>query len=185
MDKGYDANYIHQFFRELEAYSIIPARKGCRRGNYRKEMRDFFDYAQYWERNCAEWNNSSLKRVFGDYVRSRNFRTQHSEVAARIILHNLKVVFLRLFHVSPFKDEVRKLYREKLIRYIGNKTPSLLKKYFLPVFAGFIIASPLPDEIGVTLLAASKSISAKVFSVISYALNTAGIFAILLAGRLI
>ena len=100
MDKGYDANYIHQYFRELETYSIIPARKGCRRGNYRKEMRDFFDYAQYWERNCAEWNNSSLKRVFGDYVKSHNFRTQHSEVAARIILHNLKVILVRLFHVS-------------------------------------------------------------------------------------
>ena len=48
--------------------------------------------------------------------------------------------------------------------------------------AGFIIASPLPDEIGVTMIAASKSISAKVFSVISYVLNTAGIFVILMIG---
>ena len=109
MDKGYDANYIHKYFRELEVYSIIPVRKNCRRGNYRKEMRDFFDYVQYWERNCAEWNNSNLKRVFGDYVRSHKFRTQHSEVAARIILHNLKVVLLRLFHVS------RRTVRIKLV----------------------------------------------------------------------
>ena len=100
LDKGYDANWVHDHFRTQGVYSIIPVRKNIRRGRYRKEMRDYFDYGQYWERNCAEYNNSSLKRWFGDYVRSNTFRTQHSEVAARIILHNLKAVLLRLFHVS-------------------------------------------------------------------------------------
>lgn len=100
MDKAYDANWVHECFRDKGVYSIIPVRKGCVRGRYRKEMRDYFDYSQYWERNCGEWNNSSFKRRFGDYVRSNKFRTQHSEVAGRIILHNLKVVLLRLFHLS-------------------------------------------------------------------------------------
>ena len=81
-----------------------------------------------------------------------------------------------------FRDEVRKISREKLMVYASHKTPSFLKRYLLMVVAGFIIASPLPDEIGVTLLAASKSLSAKVFSVISYVLNTAGIFVILAVG---
>ena len=112
MDKAYDANWVHEHFRKQGVYSIIPARKGCRRGRYRKEMRDCFDYSQYWERNCAEWNNSSLKRRFGDYVKSNTFRTQHSEVAARIILHNLRVLLLRLFHVSPAHD---KLYKYLLL----------------------------------------------------------------------
>lgn len=100
MDKGYDANWVHKEFRERNTYSIIPVRRGCRRGTYRKEMRDYFDYAQYWQRNCAEYNNSSLKRRFGDYVRSVTFRAQHSEVAARIIIHNLKAILARLFHWS-------------------------------------------------------------------------------------
>lgn len=100
MDKGYDANWVHKEFRERNTYSIIPVRRGCRRWNYRKEMRDYFDYAQYWQRNCAEYNNSSLKRRFGDYVRSVTFRAQHSEVAARIIIHNLKAILARLFHRS-------------------------------------------------------------------------------------
>jgi transposase len=99
MDKGYDANWVHEHFRERGMYSIIPAKKNCVRGNYRKEMRDYFDYGQYWERNCGEWNNSSFKRRFGDYIRSNNFRTQHSEVSARVILHNLKSFLARLFHV--------------------------------------------------------------------------------------
>jgi len=98
LDKGYDANYIHAHFRDQGVYSIIPAKKNCRRGNYRKQMRDCFDYEQYWQRNSAEYNNSSLKRRFGDYVRSVTFRSQHAEVAARIILHNLKAILTRLFH---------------------------------------------------------------------------------------
>ncbi|MDP3766278.1 MAG: hypothetical protein Q8R04_07230 [Nanoarchaeota archaeon] len=91
-------------------------------------------------------------------------------------------LFIFNFIRYSFKDEVRRLSREKLVMYINNKNPSLFKRYLLPVVAGFIIASPLPDEIGVTMLAASKSISAKVFSVISYVLNTAGIFAVLMIG---
>lgn len=84
-----------------------------------------------------------------------------------------------------FADEIEKLSREKAMNRINNKIPSLLKKYFVPVLAGFIIASPLPDEIGVSLLAISKSISTKFFSVLSYVLNTAGIFIILLIGSAI
>ncbi|MEK6984753.1 MAG: hypothetical protein AABX33_09345 [Nanoarchaeota archaeon] len=82
-----------------------------------------------------------------------------------------------------FKDEVKKLYKEKLIVYANHKTPSFLKRYLLPVVAGIIIASPLPDEIGVTMLASFKSISEKIFLMLSYSLNTAGIFVILLIGK--
>lgn len=82
-----------------------------------------------------------------------------------------------------FADEIKRLSREKPVLYINHKTPNIFKKYLLPVVAGFIIASPLPDEIGVSLLAVSKNISMKIFSAISYMLNTVGIFIILLIGR--
>ncbi len=84
-----------------------------------------------------------------------------------------------------FADEIKKLSREKVVKYINHKTPSLLRKYLLPVIAGFIIASPLPDEIGVSLMAASRNISMKMFSIVSYMLNTAGIFVILIIGNII
>ncbi|MFA4834313.1 MAG: hypothetical protein WC619_05795 [Patescibacteria group bacterium] len=84
-----------------------------------------------------------------------------------------------------FADEIKKLSKEKAIHYLNNKTPNLLKKYFVPILAGFIIASPLPDEIGVSLLATSQSISTKSFSILCYILNTTGIFIILLIGSAI
>ena len=100
LDKGYDANWVHAEFRDRGVYSIIPARNGCKRGRYRKEMRDYIDWQQYWQRNASEYNNASLKKRFGDFIRSNTYRTQHSEITARIILHNLKSILHRLFHRS-------------------------------------------------------------------------------------
>ncbi|MFH1210144.1 MAG: hypothetical protein V1663_05135 [archaeon] len=82
---------------------------------------------------------------------------------------------------KTFADELENLSKEKIINILNN-IPSSLKKYFVPVLAGFIIASPLPDEVGILILATSKSISTKVFSILSYILNTAGIFVILWIG---
>lgn len=56
-------------------------------------------------------------------------------------------------------------------------------KYFswtLPVFGSLIIASPLPDELGVSLMGISKTNSLK-FALISYILNSVGIFLIVSA----
>lgn len=89
------------------------------------------------------------------------------------------------FVEHSMSDEIRKLSKEKISLYINRKTPSILKKYLIPVVAGFIIASPLPDEIGVSLLAASRTISLKIFLVISYLLNTIGIFSIFYIGSII
>ena len=86
---------------------------------------------------------------------------------------------------SSFSDEIDKLSKEKIIRKFHTSMPNRFKKYLLPVFAGFIIASPLPDELGVTLLAIHRHISVKIFMMLSYTLNTAGIFAVLYVGNLI
>ena len=90
-----------------------------------------------------------------------------------------------MFVRASFADEIEKLSKEKLIVKLNHHTPGKLKKYFLPVLAGFIIASPLPDEIGVTLLASVRSISTRLFAVVSYLLNTLGILVILSVGNLI
>ncbi|MBI4439487.1 hypothetical protein HY638_00785 [Candidatus Woesearchaeota archaeon] len=94
------------------------------------------------------------------------------------------IAIFRLIRYS-FADEIRGFFRERAVRYIYRNTPAKVKSVFIPVVAGLIIASPLPDEIGVSLLAASKSISLEAFVVASYILNTAGIFVILMIGRLL
>ncbi|MEK6947224.1 MAG: hypothetical protein AABX32_06475 [Nanoarchaeota archaeon] len=94
------------------------------------------------------------------------------------------LIIFKFIRVS-FADEIKRLSKEKLVVNLNNSAPSIFKKYFLPVLAGFIIASPLPDELGVTLLASVKSISTRIFSIMSYILNTVGILAILIIGTII
>jgi len=87
-----------------------------------------------------------------------------------------------------FIDEIEKLEKEKIIRHIEKKEKKLLGhyyKYVFPTLAGLLIASPLPTEIGVTMLASIKKISIKKFMIIAYLLHTFGIFIILLIGNFI
>lgn len=90
---------------------------------------------------------------------------------------------------STFSDEINSLSNGisngKMMKAINHTIPSIIKKHLLMVIAGFIIASPLPDEIGVSLMATSRHISPKLFTILSYLLNTIGIFLVLYIGRLI
>lgn len=86
---------------------------------------------------------------------------------------------------NSFNDEIKKLSDKKMIRRINKLTSKSIKKYFLMFLAGFIIATPLPDEIGVSILASATKISIKIFSLISYILNTLGIFFLLYLGKII
>ncbi|HLC60053.1 MAG TPA: hypothetical protein VJJ52_01340 [Candidatus Nanoarchaeia archaeon] len=114
---------------------------------------------------------------------------EHQNIYAATIIGGFGALLSDLiifrFIRASFADEIEKLSKEKLIVELDHHTPSKLKKYFLPVMAGFIIASPLPDEIGVTLLASIRSISTSLFTLISYASNTFGIFVILTVGKMI
>lgn len=75
-------------------------------------------------------------------------------------------------------DEIRLLYYE----LGGYNLNVLLKtKYFawtLPLIGAFFIASPLPDEIGISLMGLS-SIKQSNFIILSFILNTIGIFLLL------
>jgi len=82
-----------------------------------------------------------------------------------------------------FHDELDKLKKEPFIVRISKSLHGNLKKYIMPVLAMIVIASPLPDEIGVVLLASSKVITLRMFSILAYVLNTLGIFIILIIGN--
>jgi len=85
-------------------------------------------------------------------------------------------------------DEINKLGQEKFIKGIASNVRRFLGYYYrcvFIVFAGFLIASPLPTEIGVTMIASMKDISTKEFMVIAYFLHSLGILVILTIGHLI
>ena len=89
MDKGYDSNKVHAYFRDKGVCSVIPVRKNCIRGRYRKEMRDYFDYGLYWQRNIAETLISCIKRKYGASVNSKSIAAQRADLYCRMILYNI------------------------------------------------------------------------------------------------
>lgn len=86
------------------------------------------------------------------------------------------------------KDELVNEVKPLFERFGGKHLIVVLHtKYFswtLPVIGAIIIASPLPDEIGVSLMGLSK-IKTINFLLLSFALNSIGIFLVLTASLLL
>ena len=93
------------------------------------------------------------------------------------------ILIFRFIKIS-FMDEFEELKKTKIIlntQKAMNKGFGLrISNYLLYAFAGILIASPLPDEVGVTMLAGLTKIKAYVLATISFILNTFGIIIILL-----
>jgi hypothetical protein len=94
-DKGYDSEENHVLVRErLKAYSIIPPRNmhvpiWKTHGRYRKQMKRGYTKLLYNQRNKDETIMSVIKRLFGEYVRSKLIRTQNRELSFRCIAYNM------------------------------------------------------------------------------------------------
>jgi hypothetical protein len=84
------------------------------------------------------------------------------------------------------KDRVFEELTPAFLKNGGNMLVKLFKTpYFgwlLPFVGAFIIASPLPDEIGIGLLGASK-LNNYQFIVLSFLLNSIGIFLVIITAR--
>jgi len=78
------------------------------------------------------------------------------------------------------KEKVFQLVK-KIIRFV---IPAWLRKIVAPFFIGFIIASPLPDEVGTILLSANRKISPTKFMIVTFLLNFVGILILLGLGRI-
>lgn len=94
---------------------------------------------------------------------------------------------LLIFHFIRFSflDELHRLGRMSLIRWIRRHShkesvPEQIRHYIKWSIAGIIIASPLPDELGVTLLSSSADVKGKPFAAFCFTLDAIGILVVLL-----
>ncbi len=82
-----------------------------------------------------------------------------------------------------FLDEFNEIKKIKIIKLTNSAIKKSFSKklinYTLFILAGVVIASPLPDEVGVALLAGISEIKTSIFSLFSFVLNTLGILFIL------
>ena len=115
-DRGYDAEELFKLvFEELGAYPLILQKrldvpKHRRKGRYRKETIDAFDYGEYLQRNKVETAFSILKRKFGFSIKSKDIKMQKVEAMSRIVAYNIDrlleagkqviLIFIRITRVS-------------------------------------------------------------------------------------
>src|SRR4030042_2552473 len=93
-------------------------------------------------------------------------------------------LFIFKFIKISFADEFKKLKKTKTIKrlekVINDSLGEKIKIYLMYIFAGILIASPLPDEFGIIMLAGLTKINFKILIVLSFILNTLGILLILI-----
>ena len=100
MDKGYDAEWLHEFFAQHKVRSIAPVRKNWRRGFYRKKLAVKFPQKLYNKRSRVESVFHSFKQRYGSSISSKRANTARSEVYCRSILYNLFILLCRLLGQS-------------------------------------------------------------------------------------
>ena len=125
LDKGYDAEHVHEFIREvLGAESIIPARNENveiykTKGKYRKLMKKGYSKKKYHQRSKNETVNSVVKRKCGDGTLALNWRIQNKEVIFKLILYAARrftsIVFLCFYKniIIPLKKEESLIFSEE------------------------------------------------------------------------
>ncbi len=93
------------------------------------------------------------------------------------------LLIFRIIRFS-FQDEFDALKKEHLFKefseLINHTIGKKIKSYLALAFAGFLIASPLPDEAGITILAGVTRIKEWQIGVISFVFNSIGILVFLL-----
>ncbi len=88
------------------------------------------------------------------------------------------------------QDEIGKFRETRIFKYIYSLVhhqyiSERVRQYFLWSIAGLVIASPLPDEFGITMISGISNMRKSTFMMLCLCLNTAGILLILLAARAI
>lgn len=83
------------------------------------------------------------------------------------------------FIKTSFEDEIKQIsnskHFQKISKAISTHLGDKIKLYLTYALAGFVIASPLPDEVGVFMLAGLKKINPYLLMLIAFILNTIGI----------
>ncbi len=102
--------------------------------------------------------------------------------AALIAGFGASIADLLIFKIIRFSfmDEFKRLEKTRVIKdiekIVNNNKHVLIRHYLLYIFAGLALATPLPDELGVSMLAGLTTIKPLALAITSFILHTSAIF---------
>jgi len=121
-------------------------------------------------------------------ILSRHYPLLNSSLLATfgaIIGNGLAYNLLRISYHQELAEISRLPFFIKLQGWTKRNTPQFVRNYILPVFAGIISATPLPDEFSVILIQNSNKISVTTFTIITALVSIFGVTLILLLGKML
>ncbi len=100
------------------------------------------------------------------------------------------LLIFEIIRFSFFHEELTRLRTTRFFLWLHRmlhheRISDRIRTYLLWSFAGIVIASPLPDEIGVSLVSGVTNIETRKFGALCFLLNTLGILLILFAASII
>ena len=124
MDKGYDSEPLHKYFRDQNIWSIAPVRKNWKKGQLRKKLKENFPKTLYNKRNRVESIFHAFKQKYGNSVSSKKIVSARTEIYCKAILHNLALKITRLLghtrRFEPCRKNMKPLRLKKNI-YVFRK----------------------------------------------------------------
>jgi hypothetical protein len=98
------------------------------------------------------------------------------------------MLIFEVLRYSIFHDEIHRLRYTRFVTRIHallhhQRFSDVARRYLLWSFAGIVIASPLPDELGAALVSSTTDIKGRQFALLCLLLNGTGILFILLGAR--
>ena len=113
---------------------------------------------------------------------------EYSPLHGVVVWGALGAVFgdLILFYFirDRFADDIIRTFKPATIKHVLHSLHFGFLRWLSPVIGALIIASPLPDEFGITLLGMSK-IKTSLLIPISFAMNMLGIYLLIVFGNLL
>lgn len=100
-----------------------------------------------------------------------------SLIGDMIIFKTIKISF-----IDEFRELEKKKALKKIREIVEHNRHILIRHYLVYIFAGIILASPIPDEVGVSMLAGLTTVKPKIFALISFILHTIGFYIIISLG---
>ena len=103
MDKGYDAEWLHEHCHNKSIRSIAPIRNwNNTRGHHRKKLAKHFPQKTYNKRSRIESTFHALKQKFGANISSKHIGPARTEAYCRAILHNISSAINKVLGHSLF-----------------------------------------------------------------------------------
>jgi IS5 family transposase len=104
-DKGYDANWLHEYCAKLGITAVIPMRKKgksrFKRHTLRRQNQKFLNYKRYHRRSIVESIFKAFKTKFGASIASHKISAQRAEAYCAAIAHN---IFLKIQEILNGAD---------------------------------------------------------------------------------